>query len=249
MHQPEIHLFGRARPDGTVELPNFSVPTLPGISKRYTNGNSPTYLFITRKGYIGLGPLKTQLGDEVYILRGGKPSFILCKAVFRKVLRGIQCIGDSNRQCFEVIGDCYAHGLMDGGAFEFGQERFNRRTHVFVGSLAGHPSRRRDILSTNTHYAKYRPIEIGNEKAIVSQDGSLEGSLMGLNIDEGLRESLSTNRKSEGFHIPMSGMQQKQFSVLKVKALNLLIKGDEQSMRGIEEGSQFQPVLRQFYLV
>ncbi|KXX74904.1 Heterokaryon incompatibility protein 6, OR allele [Madurella mycetomatis] len=60
-------------------------------------------LFITKKGYLGAGPLSARVGDAVYILSGGHVPFIL-----RKEARA----GEDN--AWTLIGDCYVHGVMQG---------------------------------------------------------------------------------------------------------------------------------------
>jgi hypothetical protein len=57
----------------------------------------------TEAGHLALVPGETRLDDEVWLLRGGKLPFIL-----RRVDGGD----------FELIGDCYIHGVMDGEKFE-----------------------------------------------------------------------------------------------------------------------------------
>ncbi|KAF2133065.1 hypothetical protein P153DRAFT_283907 [Dothidotthia symphoricarpi CBS 119687] len=57
-------------------------------------------LIRTGNGYIGLGPAATMVGDEVFILRGGKTPFVL-----RRSRRDL---------VYEVVGDCYMQGLMYG---------------------------------------------------------------------------------------------------------------------------------------
>lgn len=64
----------------------------------YTSG--PRRLFRTKKGYLGLGFQEPQVGDNICVLQGGNVPFILRK------------IGESSR--FQVIGDCYVHGIMKG---------------------------------------------------------------------------------------------------------------------------------------
>jgi hypothetical protein len=62
--------------------------------------------FVTKKGYIGMGPLDTRSGDQVWVLYGGQVPF---------VLRGV---GEDGRECetrgFGLVGDAYVHGIMDG---------------------------------------------------------------------------------------------------------------------------------------
>jgi hypothetical protein len=74
--------------------------------------------YITEKGYIGLGPAKMRIGDHLYIILGGQTPFILRKAGSCEILRisGRPRLGYVQRNCFEVIGDSYTHGLMDGEA-------------------------------------------------------------------------------------------------------------------------------------
>ncbi|CAG8957509.1 hypothetical protein HYFRA_00010375 [Hymenoscyphus fraxineus] len=55
MNQPEIHLFG-ARPDGTVELPNVPVPTLPGTKNALLTATVRRTFFVTRKGVLNWAP-------------------------------------------------------------------------------------------------------------------------------------------------------------------------------------------------
>lgn len=57
-------------------------------------------LIISHYALVGLGPANVAVDDEVFLLRGGKTPFIL-----RKVL---------NSPYYEIVGDCYIQGLMDG---------------------------------------------------------------------------------------------------------------------------------------
>jgi hypothetical protein len=74
--------------------------------------------FITDKGHIGLGPAKMRPGDHLYVLLGGQTPFILREAGSRTFPRmsSQHRLGEIKRQCFNVVGDCYTHGLMDGEA-------------------------------------------------------------------------------------------------------------------------------------
>jgi hypothetical protein len=60
--------------------------------------------FVTRKGYFGTGPHELKDGDEIYIVAGGNLPLVL-----RPVL-------NSKPNTFELIGDCYVHGIMYGEA-------------------------------------------------------------------------------------------------------------------------------------
>jgi hypothetical protein len=60
--------------------------------------------FVTKKGYFGIGPAELEEGDEIYILAGGKLPFVL------------RPLPESQPDTFELVGDCYVHGIMDGEA-------------------------------------------------------------------------------------------------------------------------------------
>lgn len=62
--------------------------------------------FLTKTGLIGIGSPACRIGDEVYVLYGGKIPFILRPD--RK--RG-------RKNCYRYVGHAYVHGIMDGEAF------------------------------------------------------------------------------------------------------------------------------------
>lgn len=53
-------------------------------------------------GHLGLGPLSMKEGDEIYVLPGSRTPFVLRPTTTKK---------------YQLIGDCFVHGAMDG---EFG---------------------------------------------------------------------------------------------------------------------------------
>lgn len=63
-------------------------------------------LFRTKLGYIGLGFDTTETGDQVWILAGARTPFVL-----RSVGDGIP-----NQEKFQLVGECYVHGVMRGEA-------------------------------------------------------------------------------------------------------------------------------------
>ena len=65
-------------------------------------------LFITKLGYIGLGPWNAEVGDSVCVLYGGATPFLLRKAV------------DSDT--FTLVGECYVYGIMNGEALQTDKE-------------------------------------------------------------------------------------------------------------------------------
>ena len=62
-------------------------------------------LFVTERGYIGLGPLSSFAGDDVAVLCGGKTPYVL----FGR---------DQDSTSLHLVGEAYVHGLMDGEAFQ-----------------------------------------------------------------------------------------------------------------------------------
>ena len=64
-------------------------------------------LYITSKGYIGLGPLSTQVGDEVWVI---------CDAKIPLVLHPQP---ENSKQC-RLVGETYLHGFMNGEALKSG---------------------------------------------------------------------------------------------------------------------------------
>ena len=93
-------------------------PISPSIDAAIRSATVRRTLFITDKGYIGLGPTKLRVGDHLGILLGGQSSFILREAGTRALhkLPSQPRLGQIRRRCFSMRGDCYTHGLMDGEA-------------------------------------------------------------------------------------------------------------------------------------
>jgi Heterokaryon incompatibility protein (HET) len=72
-------------------------------------------LFLTKRGYLGLGRTDTSVGDKVVLLVGGSTPFIVRRTP-DAVVRG-EIPADA---LYALIGDCYVHGLMDGEGMELG---------------------------------------------------------------------------------------------------------------------------------
>jgi hypothetical protein len=90
----------------------------PNIDSAIRSATVRRTFFITSSGYIGLGPAKLRVGDHLYLLLGARTPFILREAGVRNVpiISSQPGVGHTKRNCFEVVGDCYTHGLMDGEA-------------------------------------------------------------------------------------------------------------------------------------
>ncbi|KAH7175267.1 heterokaryon incompatibility protein-domain-containing protein [Dactylonectria macrodidyma] len=64
------------------------------------------HLFRTERGYLGLGPRSARAGDQIWLIAGARTPFVLRPA--RDDAQG--------RLCFQLIGECYVHGMMHGEA-------------------------------------------------------------------------------------------------------------------------------------
>jgi hypothetical protein len=70
--------------------------------------------FITEKGYMGNGPWKMMVGDEVHVLRGGKLPLVLHRDPNTMVDVNLQ--EEFGSTIYTLCGQCYLHGIMDGEA-------------------------------------------------------------------------------------------------------------------------------------
>jgi hypothetical protein len=64
-------------------------------------------LYITQKGYLGLGPPTAEIGDKIYIFEGGRVPFIIRE-------KGFEDFDVNALRRYALIGDCYVQGMMDG---------------------------------------------------------------------------------------------------------------------------------------
>lgn len=91
---------------------SMSTNTEPPISAWLRTLVSVTYgraMFQTLQGYLGLCGPKTQEGDEVWILKGGKVPFVL-----RPCYNDSHSLQDCPPDWYKLVGDAYLHGYMDG---------------------------------------------------------------------------------------------------------------------------------------
>jgi hypothetical protein len=99
---------GALEPGTEVELhPNWT-PHIQSLVTRVKDRR----LFLTEQGLMGIGPPQTAEGDIVAVLRGGEVPFVLRKS--KKQGHTQEQCGDLSKQCFELVGRCYVHGIMDG---------------------------------------------------------------------------------------------------------------------------------------
>lgn len=104
--------MGEHSATGLNEAPDDTGYNLVTVDYAIVSATMGCRLFVTSTGYMGLGPSSTVVGDSVYVLVGGCTPFVLRPAGESD----IPSIG--HKQCHQLIGDCYVHGLMDGEAME-----------------------------------------------------------------------------------------------------------------------------------
>lgn len=63
---------------------------------------------ITRRGHMGIGPRDLEVGDEIWVLFGSRVPFVL-----RPIAA---CQAKNSLVSFNLVGDCYVHGCMEGEA-------------------------------------------------------------------------------------------------------------------------------------
>jgi hypothetical protein len=63
-------------------------------------------LFYTEKGWIGIGPPITLVGDDVVLFQQA-----LCPYVVRRTQ-------NTTDEAYKLLGDCYVDGIMDGEAYD-----------------------------------------------------------------------------------------------------------------------------------
>ncbi|RDA87855.1 hypothetical protein CP532_2990 [Ophiocordyceps camponoti-leonardi (nom. inval.)] len=103
----------RQRPTGEEDERTDVSPAKDCIDEAVRVATHKRRFFITREGYIGLGPTRMQVDDLVYVVPGSKTPLILRNAGSGTVDRQHEIRG---RNGLELVGDCYTHGIMDGEA-------------------------------------------------------------------------------------------------------------------------------------
>ena len=86
---------------------------------RFSTARPNKRLYTTSKGYIGLGPVSTQVGDGVWIICDTKTPFILHP---RPETSNVPDDSDQTQEVkqFQLVGETYLHGFMNGEAFKSG---------------------------------------------------------------------------------------------------------------------------------
>jgi hypothetical protein len=92
--------------DPPIAIVSMNIPAVIDIDASVARATSGRCMFLTSKGYIGLGPALTKVGDEVAILLGGTTPFM--------VRPGPASLATDDGAVYEILGDCYLNGCMDG---------------------------------------------------------------------------------------------------------------------------------------
>jgi hypothetical protein len=75
-------------------------------------------IFVTGQGYIGIGPMNLRVGDRVCVLKGAEFPYVLrAVGVSDNNSRESNAEEDSGQEKenqFEVVGETYVHGIMEG---------------------------------------------------------------------------------------------------------------------------------------
>lgn len=66
-------------------------------------------LCVTKRGYIGAVPPLARSGDIIYLIQGAQVPFVL-----RPVAATDLGSNESSSNSFELVGEAYIHGIMDG---------------------------------------------------------------------------------------------------------------------------------------
>ncbi|KAI1170176.1 HET-domain-containing protein [Nemania sp. FL0916] len=81
-------------------------------------------LFLSKRGYLGLAPGNAKVGDEIWVLDGGRLPLIL-----RPSAKELHEEPDPE---YSLVGDAYVHGIMDGEVVEDAKKRGIMPTPVIL---------------------------------------------------------------------------------------------------------------------
>ena len=93
---------------------HLRVPDDPAFINSFRQRYGKRKLFVTEKGYLGLGPASARVGDVACLLPGAAGPF-LCR---RCRDEGADGSGDGGTETLQVVGESYVHGIMHGEATE-----------------------------------------------------------------------------------------------------------------------------------
>jgi hypothetical protein len=110
--RPEARVEGRE----AVEIQGPLVPQLKSYLQVVSVVLSNRAVFITEMGYIGLGPPGLECGDVVFVPVGAETPFVLRLGGLGDGPKGVSIANGKEMPVFQLVGECYAHGWMDGEA-------------------------------------------------------------------------------------------------------------------------------------
>ncbi|KAI9148970.1 Heterokaryon incompatibility protein [Paramyrothecium foliicola] len=110
-HEPGLSSSDQNAAFSPVELHDAAEYTTRSIHSAICAATTMRRMFITRRGYLGLGPANTLEGDRIFLLHGGRTPFLL-----RKGTENLNATVHRSEDSYHFVGDCYVHGIMDGEA-------------------------------------------------------------------------------------------------------------------------------------
>lgn len=114
----KFSLWDLPRSEGLDHIPSSAWDE---VSKGIASIIEDKDMFVTARGYLGLGHEGFQVGDTVCVFFGGEVPFLL-----RKSRQGT--LGD-REETYQLLSECYVHGIMDGevidGALGDSVQRFS----------------------------------------------------------------------------------------------------------------------------
>lgn len=101
-HEADFQRAKEHLADEGRSVPNVLVESIQGMVPNHA-------FFITKAGYIGIGPPWMASGDQIWVFYGGNVPFVM------------RAEEEDNRSkeapTLKLVGDAYVHGIMDGEAF------------------------------------------------------------------------------------------------------------------------------------
>lgn len=98
-------------PSAPTLADNFALRDDP-IEKTVWSASTERSFIFTRSGSMGLAPNWCKPGDAITIMAGGIVPIVL------RPVNQMDSTGEDGVPCFEVVGEAYVHGFMDGQAFD-----------------------------------------------------------------------------------------------------------------------------------